>query len=299
MKTAILIDSTFASNKKELSNKNLYVIPLTINFENTTYTDKGDKDKLVNEIFQKIKEEKTLPSTSQPATGEFVDIYNQIIKDGYKKIVAFHISSKLSGTTQGSLTAAEMVMEENEGVQIDVFDSLNVVISSIAVKEISKELKYIDDLSNEKIQSILEYYSKNTKTLLSVDTLEYLAMGGRISSSVAAIGNLFGIKPLLEIKEGEILEFAKARSQKKAYQKMIETFEEDILSDKNAIYQISVLDALNQKSAKKLYSMMVKILEKNDIEYEEGYFSTLSPVIANHTGPGSVGISWSKKYEVS
>ncbi len=299
MKTAILIDSTFAKSDKQINDNSLYIIPLTINFENTTYTDKGDIDKLIEEIFNKIKEEKTLPTTSQPATGEFVDVYNSIVKDGYNRIIAFHISSKLSGTVQGSLTAAKMVMEENENIQIDVFDSLNVCISSIAIKEIAKELKYVNDLSNKKIQEILEYYSKNTKTLLSVDTLEYLAIGGRISSSVAAIGNLFGIKPLLEVKEGEILEFSKARSQKKAYQKMLETFEEDILSDKKAIYQISVLDALNKKSAKKLYLMMIKILEKNKIEYEEGYLSTLSPVIANHTGPGSVGISWSKKYEIN
>lgn len=297
MKTAILLDSTFAIDESFKNESSIYMVPLTINFENATFKDKGDIKKLIENIFEKIKEEKVLPTTSQPSPGEFIDVYNKIINDGYERILAFHISSKLSGTTQGSRAAANMVMEENENVNIEVYDSLNVTISSLAIREIKNQLKYNSELSSEKVNEILTYYSKNTRALLSVESLEFLAIGGRISASVAALGNIFGIKPLLEVKEGEILEYAKARSQKKAYQKMIETFEEDILKDKDAIYEISVLDVLDEKAAKKIYGMMKKILEKNDIKYEKGYFTTLGPVIANHTGPGSVGISWSKKYE--
>ncbi|MFV0288070.1 MAG: DegV family protein [Mycoplasmatales bacterium] len=297
-KTAILIDSTFIIEEEYVKANNIYIAPLTINFENTTFKEIGDLEAITTEVFTKIDKEKVIPKTSQPSVQEFLDLYNQIIKDGYTNILAFHLTSKLSGTYQGSVNAANTIKEQNSEIVINVFDTLNVAVSSIVLKEIINELNIIGEISNERINKYLTYYSKSCKILLSVDNLEYLALGGRIKPAVAAIGNLFGIKPLLQIKEGEILEFAKVRSQKKAFKRMIEEFENDVLKNQTETYLIGATHVLDEKSAKKLLTLMIKILEKNDIKYEKAIFAPLSPVIGNHTGPNSIGIAWIKKSNV-
>lgn len=291
-KIGILIDSTFIIEQSYIKKNNLYVIPLIINFKDTSFKNVGDVDKLTSKIFEKVQKDKEIPKTSQPSTQEFLDVYNDMIKAGYEKILAFHLTKNLSGTYQGSVSAANIIKDENENIDISVYDTLNVGISSIAVKEIITEINKEGDITDDKIQNILNYYSDNCKILLSVDTLEYLSLGGRIKPSVAALGNLFGISPILQIKKGEILEFAKVRTQKKAYQRILDEFEKDITNNENKKFIIACTHVLNEKNSQKMRHLMIKILKKKNVKYEDSTFASLSPVLGIHTGPGAIGISW-------
>lgn len=294
-KTAILIDSTFLMEREYIKENNIYTIPLNVNFHNATFKDGVDKENLLEEIFTKINKDKEIPKTSQPAVQDFLNIYENIKADGYERIISFYMTSKLSGTYQGAVNAANIYMEENKGIEIESYDSLNVSISTIAVKDIINYYNITGHISKETIEEKLEYYKENTKVLLVVDSLEYLALGGRISSSVAAIGNLFGIKPLLEIKDGEILEYSKVRSEKKAYKKILEVFEEEVLKNKDKIFMIGSCHVLEYKKSKKMLNNMKKILENHQVKYEESFLDSLGAVIATHLGPKSIGIGWSIK----
>ncbi len=292
---ALLIDSTFIVSDKYLKQNNIFVIPLSVNFSDITFIENKSEKSLLDDIIKKIKKDKTIPKTSQPSTEEYIQTYKKIKDAGYDEVIGLYISSNLSGTYQGAINAQKIFEEENPEFTIRNFDSLNVVLSIFALKDIVDYINENEEITDEYILKKLKFYEENAMVLLSVDTLQYLALGGRISPSIAALGNLFDIKPLLKIESGKILEYSKVRSSKKAFKKMLEAFEEDVKNNSDKTFYIGVAHLVDEKMAEKLKSQMKKILKINKVNYEEGFFGELGSVIAVHVGPKTVGIGWSIK----
>lgn len=295
MKTAIVIDSSCYLTKEYVEKHNLFVVPLTINFENLSYREGVEDEETAKEIFDKIKAQKIIPTTSQPAGDEFLSCFENLKADGYERIIVLTITKNLSGTIQGATAMASMFMEENEGINIEVYDSKNVAHgSAIVVRELVYRLENDLDISKEKINEIIDFYEENIKIFLVVDSLDFLSYGGRISASVAALGNLFGIKPLLSIYGGVIDEHSKCRSKKKAFNEIVELFKNDVENNVDDEFIVTSAHALNAKEASKL----LKIVENStDREVEVLAPLALGPVISMHVGPESVGVGWSKKYK--
>ncbi len=294
MKTAVLIDSTFYMEEELIEKYGFYIIPLYINFENISYREVHKDGSQSKEIFERIKQEKNLPKTSQPAAQDFLDKFSEIEQDGYDRVIVLTISSKLSGTVQGATIAAKMYNEEVGNLQIDVFDSNSVAqLASLTAIEIAEQIKVDPEISIEKITDIIEFYSKNSQIYLMVETLDFLAYGGRISGAIAALGNIFGIKPILEIREGEILEFTKVRSTKKGYKVIMEQVAKTIenLDEEHTVLYTHVQA---DKDAKKLFKVVKEQFSNADDSF--GNFQ-LGPVIGIHVGPGAVAIGWCPKYQ--
>ncbi len=293
MKTAILLDSSFYMEKEVAQEHGFYFVRLMVNFEDTTYKETSTKKEQIKEVFERVKTEKTLPKTSQPSAQDFMDKFEEIKNDGYDRIIVLTISGKLSGTIQGATIAANMYLEEVGGIDIDVFDSKNVAQpAAIAAIEVAKHVAENPSISNEEVTAILDHYSKEAKIYLMVDTLDFLAYGGRISNTIAAIGNIFGIKPILEVKEGEILEFAKARSMKKAYQTILNELENGT-EPSDDIYLLATHTEA-EKEAKKLLKVAKTHRPESDQSFET---ISLGSVVGIHVGPGSVAIVWAPKYK--
>lgn len=294
MRPAIVIDSTFYMDDIMLEKYDLKYVSLTVNFNNIAYREDINNPKLLDEIFGKINHDKLLPTTSQPAAQDYLNMFAKLKDEGHKKIVVFTISGKLSGTIQGALSAASMFMEENSDIEIKCFDSKNVAHgATLMLLEICRQYDKLGELTDEKIKDIIDYYSKNTMVYLIVDNLNYLSYGGRIPRSVAAIGNLFSIKPLLLVHEGEIKEFARCRSIKNAYkatlnelEKFCGEFEED--------FYLTGTHAQNEKDFKKLVAASDKIAGSRS---KKTNFAPFGPVVGMHVGPKAIGIGWVKKYE--
>ncbi len=293
MKTAILLDSSFYMEKEIAQQYGFYFVRLMVNFEDTTYKETSTKKEQIKEVFERVKSEKSLPKTSQPSAQDFLDKFEEIKNDGYDRIVVLTISGKLSGTIQGATIAAQMYLEEVGGIEIDVFDSKNVAQpAAIAATEVAKYVAENPGISNEEISNILEHYSKESKIYLMVDTLDFLAYGGRISNTIAAIGNIFGIKPILEVKEGEILEFAKARSLKKAYQTILNELENG--TEPSDDFYLLATHTEAEKEAKKLLKVAKSYRPESDQSIET---ISLGSVVGIHVGPGAVAIVWAPKYK--
>ncbi len=293
MKTAILLDSSFYMDKASAEKYGFYFVRLMVNFEDTTYKEISTKDEQIKEVFDRVKLEKTLPKTSQPSAQDFIDKFEEIKKDGYERVIVMTISGKLSGTVQGATVAAQMYMEETGGLDIEVYDSKNVAQpAAIAAIEIAKEVMENPELSQSEIKAIIDYYSKESKIYLMVDTLDFLAYGGRISTTIAAIGNIFGIRPVLEIKEGEIFEFSKARSLKKAYQTILNELETK--TDIDGDFYLLAAHAEAEKEARKILKVAKKERQQTDQIFD---VLSLGTVIGIHVGPGAVGIGWAPKYK--
>lgn len=295
MKTAILIDSTFYMYEEQIKEYGFYVVPILVNFETTSYKEVPYNFNQSKEIFDRIKNEKTIPKTSQPSATGYFEQFDKIKADGYERVIVLTISSKLSGTIQGATVAADMYMEETGGLQIETYDSVNVAQpAAIAAMEIARQLKEDGDISSEDVRNILDFYSKNAKIYLMVDTLDFLAFGGRISNTIAAVGNIFGVKPILQVKEGEIVEYAKVRSTKKAYKTILEEFNNTL--NPNEEYYLLATHTQSEKEAKKL----LKVAYANHTNCENIIDTfPLGPVVGIHVGPGAVAIGWSPKYKKS
>ncbi len=292
MKTAILLDSSFYMDVENAQKYGFYFVRLMVNFEDTTYKEISTKNEQIKEVFDRVKTEKSLPKTSQPSAQDFLDKFEEIKNDGYDRIIVMTISGKLSGTVQGATIAANMYMEEVGGVHIDVFDSKNVAQpAAIAAIDIAKEVESNPEVTNAEIEAIIDHYSKNSKIYLMVDTLDFLAYGGRISNTIAAIGNIFGIKPILEVKEGEILEFAKARSMKKAYQTILNELTNGTPEDGDFYLLAAHTEA--EKEARKILKVAKKERQETNQIFD---VLSLGTVIGIHVGPGAVGIGWAPKY---
>jgi len=261
-------------------------VPLSVNFDDISYKEVFGDNKSA-EIMAKIESEKVVPTTSQPSPQDFIDEFSRQIKLGYERLIVLTISSKLSGTYQGAISAAELFIEDNPSIIIDVFDSLSgAQVSSQQAFEIEKVIRERGSISNEEIQKIIDWYTANTRLFLALDTLDNLIYGGRIGKASGMVGSFLGFKPILELVNGELEPLAKPRSKKKAMYKLLETFNEDLKKssfDKFKFLTLFIDDESGVNMLKK------EIIEKYpNVVYEDG--GMVGPILGVHVGPGTTGV---------
>lgn len=271
----IVCDSISDLPQEILTKYDIDIVPLTVIFNGTEYL---DGEKLTNQDFYSmLRKSNSMPKTSQATYIQFKSVFQKYDID--TEIIYIAGSSKASGTYQSAILA------KNDGHNnVFIFDTENLSIGSalfvIKACEMS-ELGY----SVQDILSTLEKYKNNVEVTFSVDTLEYLKMGGRISSTKAALGNLLSIKPILEIKDGLVSQKSQVRGKKQIYSNLIKTivskFGKD-LREKTII--IGCGD--NQEDLE----IMKEFLEK-EAQVKNIYYVNIGCVICSHSGPGIMGMS--------
>lgn len=175
----------------------------------------------LEDLFALINKSGKMAQTSQPPVGEMVELFTSLVNQG-KKLIFLTMSAHLSGTYQTAVMAAKQVMQDVKGSDIRVVDG-NTCAAPIAgvameVMDMIDEGKSLDEIeaaANDKF--------RRTITFISVDTLEYLQKGGRIGRATAFLGSIFGIRPIISIKEDGVLSPAdKCRTKKKMLKRMVE-----------------------------------------------------------------------------
>lgn len=191
------------------------VVPLKVHFGQETY---DEITGLSNQAFyHRLTNSPVFPTTSQPSVGQFKQTYQTILnQDPVADILVLTISSKLSGTYQAALTAAEQL----PSARITVFDSLSAAMGLGLMAITAVELGLAGRTQAE-ILSRLEQMRRDTSIVLVVDTLEYLRRGGRIGAAAAFLGTLLNAKPVLAVVEGKILPLDRVRSKKKALERLL------------------------------------------------------------------------------
>ncbi len=290
MKRAIVTDSTFYLPKEFIEENNIISIPLSINFEDESFSEMGDIVKLNERIFTKIDHLKVLPKSSQPTTYAFVEQLEALINDGVNEIIIFCVSSKLSGTYQGAILASKTIMEQFKDIKIKVVDTLLAAqASGIVIQEYFRITNNIKrNLSFKEIDMIVDFYKINAQVYLFVDNLNYLVYGGRVNSKIATIGDLFGVKPILKLVDGELIEFDKVLSTKKALKLLSKKALDEINMSEQEYYFITT-HVLAKGNATKLNSYVNR---KGNCNISNGYINQLGPVISIHVGVGAIGVVW-------
>lgn len=205
MKTAIVTDSTAYIPKEVREKYNIYMIPLTVFLGSEVYEE--EKELTASEFYEAVRK-MDLPTTSQPSIGKFVELFEELSKN-YDEVISVHLSSGISGTYQGAITAGDMV----EGIKVFAFDTeISCMVQGFYAIEAAKLAQ--QGKSAAEIIPILDELKQTSNAYFMVDDLSNLQRGGRLSSAQAIIGSLLQVKPLLHFKDKIIVPFEKIRTKK-------------------------------------------------------------------------------------
>lgn len=278
VKTAIVTDSTAYLPKEVRERLGIRLIPLSVIFGEETYRE--EIDMTTDEFFAKVKQHPTLPTTSQPAVGEFVDLFTALREEGYDAVISIHLSSGISGTYQGAVTAGTMV----DGLRVLAYDS---EISCMAQGFYAMEAAEMAQAGRtpEEIIARLDEIKQTLRAYFMVDDLAHLQRGGRLTGAQAFIGGLLQIKPLLRFENKVIVPFEKIRTRKKAVKRIEELFAED--AEKGVPLKAAVIHANQLDEAGRWRDEL-----SARYPHVEFFISYFGPVIATHVGEGALGLTW-------
>ena len=279
-KVAIVTDSTASLSAELLEKHNIHSSYLMIIFGEDAYQE--FKELTPTKFLELSKAQKELPSTSQPAIGVTVELYENLLAQGYEEIIHVTISGAISGSYQSAVSAAEMVNKD----KIHVVDSKILVFPqgrlAIEASMLAEEGK-----SATEIVEALHEMRQHTNLTAAIKTLDNLKKGGRLSNAEAVIGGLLQIKPIVHLTpEGKIEAAGKVRTFKKAIQFLVDTTKNANLDER---YEICVLNMENPEEGAQLKAAIAQIYPNITI-----HESPLSLVVSAHVGPGAVAVSWIK-----
>lgn len=278
MKTRIIVDST-ADLLPAVKNR-VYTVPLTVRFGNEEFIDGVTIDS--KSFYEKLIECDALPTTSQATPDGFIQQF-EAAKQAGEAVVVLTLSSKLSGTYQSAMIAAQDYEE------VYVVDSASAAIGSGILVELALQLVDEGKTARE-IAEILEEKKKKIIVVALVDTLEYLKKGGRISGAVAFAGGLLNIKPVLAIADGEISMLGKARGSKMGNNLLVQEIEKAGGID----FTCPVLLGYTGISD----ALLLKYIEDSRPIWEgnlaEVRYTAIGSVIGTHAGPGAVAVAFFK-----
>ena len=276
-KVNIIVDST--ADITEDVKERLTVVPLTLRFGDEEYIEGVTIQK--KEFYQKLIESDVLPKTSQASPADFSDIFEKIAAAGESAVV-ITLSSKLSGTWQSAMIAAR---EYEDSVY--VVDSRNVAIGTAILAKLA--LRLVDEgMGAREIAERLEKEREKICLIAMLDTLEYLKKGGRISAAAAFAGGVLSIKPVVCIRDGEIVILGKARGSKQGNNLLVSEIRKTggIDFTKPILLGYTGLDD----------TLLQKYIEDSKALWEEGISSLettmIGSVIGTHAGPGAVAVAF-------
>lgn len=278
MKTAIVTDSTAYIPKEMRTKYDIHMIPLTVILGNEVYEEEVDLN--ASQFYEEIKT-RDLPTTSQPPIGKFVELFENL-SHTYDEVISIHLSSGISGTYQGSVSAGEMV----EGIEVYAFDTeVSCMVQGFYAIEAAKMVQ--EGMNAKEIMPLLAELKETSHAYFMVDDLSNLQRGGRLSSAQALIGSLLQVKPLLHFEDKVIVPFEKIRTRKKAMKRIVELLAE---ATNGEAYQAVVIHANRELEAEEWKAELEK--ELPNIEFMISYFGA---VIGTHLGEGAMGLGWMKK----
>ncbi len=271
-KIKIITDSTADLPGYLVEKHGIEVLPLTVNMGGKSYRD-GIDIKLA-ELLEMMDNSDEFPTTSQVNPKTFMDTYRKYLGEGYK-IVSVHISSKMSGVYQSASIAKDILGSED----IHIIDSRNVT-SGLGLLVLKACRLRDDGKTAEEITEGVREILPHVKSALIFDSLENLVKGGRLPRAVGMVGNMLGIKLIMEVGDGEMKLLDKARGNKKAVKYVTSYIE------KLAIKSGEPLVLVNVESREALPALRGNLLECG-VDFFE---CEVGCVVGVHAGPGACGV---------
>ncbi|GAB4459507.1 MAG: DegV family protein [Anaerolineae bacterium] len=272
----IVTDSTCDLPPGWISRYGLTVVPINIQFGLETFYEGQTIDPAA--FYQRIKAEGALPTTSQPAVGEFSQVYQRLADNG-SEILSIHLTSKLSGTWQSAILAARQVQDQ---VKVYVVDSLT---SSVGLGLMVREAALLAEagLDAAEIVARLEARRPEIHVFIMLKDLRYARMSGRVGRLRELLASLLHVKPIISVDEGALIPVERARSQQKGFARMVELAAERV--GQSPVH----LGATHAQAPREAATLLA--LARSQLNCQETFMAELALSLAVHFGPGTVGFA--------
>jgi DegV family protein with EDD domain len=275
--TAVVVDSTADFPEAPERFPNWRVVPLYVRFGDESYRDYVELGPA--EFYARLRTAAELPTTSQPTPQDFLAVYEDLA--AYERIYSLHIASRLSGT----FGSARIAAEEAGGERIRLVDT-ETASAAISMLGLAIQRRLEAGTTDEELDELVERYTREHGLLFTVDTLEFLARGGRIGRASAMAGQLLNIKPILTIADGEVVPLRRVRGNRKAMQEFVNDFTGATVDSPDLKVGIAHADAPERAEA------LRKMVRAERPQAEIEIVTTLGAVVGTHAGPGTVGFFW-------
>jgi DegV family protein with EDD domain len=275
--TAVVLDSTADFPDGPERFPNWRIVPLYVRFGTESFRDYAEL--APHEFYERLRTAPELPTTSQPTPADFLEAYRGLQE--YERILSLHIPATLSGT----VGSARLAGEELGGGKVRAIDS-GTVSAGLALLALGIQSCLERGTTDEEVDELVARFGRESRIVFTVDTLEYLARGGRIGKAAAMAGTLLNIKPILAIEHGEVVPVKRVRGAHKAFLEFVEAFEQGSVDRPTLRIGIAHADAPDRLTA--IRELVGRTRPQANIDVE----TTLGAVVGTHAGPGAVGFFW-------
>jgi DegV family protein with EDD domain len=255
----------------------IHTVPINIQFGTDTFEDGVTIDRAT--FYQKIEETGSLPSTSQPSTGQFQEHYTRLVEQGADDIISIHVTAKLSGTYQSAELAKGMVKDQ---VRVHPFDSgcgsAGLGFMALEAARMAEEGRGVAD-----ILSRLEVMRERMNIVLTLNDLRFAQMSGRVGKLQSSLASLLNVKPMVVLEAGIIDVSEKVRTRRKAIERMIELMAERVRTTEPVNLAVVHAEALDEGQA---------VLERATALFDcrETFLTDLTTSLVVHFGPKTLGL---------
>lgn len=275
--TVIVADTTCGLPRDLLKQRGIPCVPQVVIFGDESYHDDEQLD--TSAFLRKLKASPTLPKTSAPEPPLYFPFFEEAKENG-RSVVVVAPTGKASGTVRSAETAAQ----EFPGLDVRVVDTQTVSCNLGSLVLLADDMAKAGRSADEIVSKINDLIPRGRLYFL-VDTLEYLAKGGRIGGAKKLLAELLSIKPILQVKNGQVEPFEQQRTKKRAMARLAEVVEQECKGGDDS--HLCVIHAAAEEEAKALAGELKSKIRVSDIPIYE-----LPPAIVVHSGPGALGVGF-------
>jgi DegV family protein with EDD domain len=271
MPVKIVTDSTADLPDQLIQELGITVVPVYVRFGEEVYRDRVSISE--DEFYERLTHDPVHPSTTQPGPQDFLEVYQKLSSEA-DGIVSIHVSGKLSGTCNSALMAKDML---DTGCPVEVVDSetlsMSLGLTAIVAAQMAEAGESLDKVVEAAKQAIPKIH-----LLALLDTLKYLAKGGRIGKVKALLGSVLSVKPMLAVKDGELVPAGQVRSRAKGIDKLF-----DFVKNAADIQDLAVVYNTTPDEAQDLAERIGSVFDREKIR-----MARLGPGLGVHGGPGAM-----------
>jgi DegV family protein with EDD domain len=275
--TIIVADTTCGLPRELLQSRGIPFVPQVVMFGEDSYHDDGELN--TTEFLKRLKSSPTLPKTAAPEPALYFPIFEKAHAAG-ENVIVVAPSAKISGTVRSAQVAAE----DFPGLDIRIIDTLTVSCNLGSLVLMADDMAKAGEPAGE-IESAIQKLIPCGRLYFVVDTLEYLAKGGRIGGARALLGELIQVKPVLAIVNGQAEAYEQQRTRKRSLARLVEIVESQCPKSESA--HLAVIQVAAEEEAAELAANLKSRMGVSQIPIYQ-----LPPAIVVHGGPGTMGVGF-------
>lgn len=283
MSIQLLTDSACDLPREVLEEQNIMMFPLVVHLDDTDYYDKETIDS--SKVYEAMRNEK-VPKTSQVPPTRFQETFTRLAEEK-KEAIYIAFSSELSGTYQTAMLMADQVKEQYPDFRLTIINTKCASLGmGLVVLKAAEYLKL--DLPHDELVAKIQAQADHMEHIFTVDNLDYLARGGRVSKASAFVGGLLNIKPLLHVEDGKLIPLEKIRGRKKVLQRMVE-----VMKERGTNFSGQTVGISHGEDEETAIQLQEKI--KEQLGSETFFISSIGSAVGAHAGPGTIALFFLNK----